>query len=444
MAKTTITSKSSEPAFVSKIDVKSNKDGGKTVSLVGGFVELLYYESILQDSVKMDIVFTDTGNAIDKKSVLEGLPLVGTEEVNVAFEDNNENKIKIKLYVNKVTPGIQETERSITSISLVSEEFIRNELGSSKLNLRFDGKISDHIKKILKKFLKSKKVKDKDIETTSNNYNFIGNRKKAFYTMNWLSKYAIPEKEGKPGDTAGFFLFETSDGYKFKSIDSLFAQKKKKSFIFTRSPDAKGDVPAGYDGKILEYNSDNRVNIQEKFEMGTYGTKLIVFDPFNCFYQVIKKTSEESKKGTKLAGKDLPTLNEKFDVKSKDNTTRATYYLVDKGTLPTGDVEQQIEKSGEPNFAAEQALNQGIRRYNQLFSGMITATISGDFSLHAGDVIFVDSPGLTTDQDEELNREFGGLYIIASLCHYVSSEETYTKMNLVRDSFGRKGNHTSR
>ena len=81
MAKTTITSKSSEPAFVSKIDVKSNKDGGKTVSLVGGFVELLYYESILQDSVKMDIVFTDTGNAIDKKSVLEGLPLVGTEEV---------------------------------------------------------------------------------------------------------------------------------------------------------------------------------------------------------------------------------------------------------------------------------------------------------------------------------------------------------------------------
>ena len=245
-------------------------------------------------------------------------------------------------------------------------------------------------------------------------------------------------------DMRNALLFETSDGYKFKSIDSLFAQKKKKSFIFTRSPDAKGDVPAGYDGKILEYNSDNRVNVQEKFEMGTYGTKLIVFDPFNCFYQVIKKTSEESKKGTKLAGKDLPTLNEKFDVKSKDNTTRATYYLVDKGTLPTGDVEQQIEKSGEPNFAAEQALNQGIRRYNQLFSGMITATISGDFSLHAGDVIFVDSPGLTTDQDEELNREFGGLYIIASLCHYVSSEETYTKMNLVRDSFGRKGNHTSR
>ena len=38
----------------------------------------------------------------------------------------------------------------------------------------------------------------------------------------------------------------------------------------------------------------------------------------------------------------------------------------------------------------------------------------------------------------EMNRENGGLYIISDLCHYVSSKETYTKMNIIRDSFGRK------
>ena len=315
-------------------------------------------------------------------------------------------------------------------------------MGGSKLNIRFDGKISDHIDKILTKFLKTEK--DVDIEETSNNYNFIGNGRKPFYTLNWLSKSAVPSKDGKKGDTSGFFLYETADGFKFKSIDALFAQEKKKSFIFNESPDSKGSVPAGYDGKILEYKADNRVNIQEKFQMGTYGTKLVVCDPFNCFYEVIEKTAEEAKEGTKLAGQDLPKLNDKFDTTDEKNATRTTFYLIDKGTIPTGDSEEQVNKSEEQNFEAQQVLNQGIRRYNQLFSGMVTATIGGDFSLHAGDAIFVDSPGLTADEDEELNREFGGLYIIADLCHYISSKETYTKMNLVRDSFGRKGNHTTR
>ena len=442
MTKTLITSKSTEPAFVSKIEVKSNKDESSTVSLIGGFVELLYYESILQDTIRADVVFTDTGSSIDGKSVMEGLPLVGTEEVNIKIADTNEEEISVKLYVNKVTPSYEDAGKSLISIGLVSEEFITNELGGSKLNIRFDGKISDHIDKILTKFLKTEK--ELDIEETANNYNFIGNKRKPFYTLNWLSKSAVPSKDGKKGDTSGFFLYETADGFKFKSIDALFAQEKKKSFIYNESPDAKGTVPAGYDGKILEYQADNRVNIQEKFQMGTYGTKLVVFDPFNCFYEVIEKTAEESKEGTELAGQDLPKLNDKFDTTDEKNATRTTFYLIDKGTLPTGDSEEQIEKSGEQNFEAQQVLNQGIRRYNQLFSGMVTATIGGDFSLHAGDAIFVDSPGLTADKDEELNREFGGLYIIADLCHYISSKETYTKMNLVRDSFGRKGNHTTR
>ena len=210
-SETPITSKSTEAAFVSKLDVKSNKDESKTVSLTGGFVELLYYESILQDTIRADVVFTDTGKAIDDKSVLEGLPLVGTEEVDIKFADVNEEEISVKLYVNKVTPAYEDAEKSLISIGLVSEEFITNELGGSKLNIRFDGKISDHIDKILKEFLKTEK--ELDIEDTANNYNFVGNKRKPFYTLNWLSKSAVPSKDGKKGDTSGFFLYETADGF---------------------------------------------------------------------------------------------------------------------------------------------------------------------------------------------------------------------------------------
>jgi hypothetical protein len=201
------------------------------------------------------------------------------------------------------------------------------------------------------------------------------------------------------------------------------------------------DLPAGYDTKVLDFQGDNPIPAQEKFKMGAYGTRLVVFDPFNCFYEVIEQTANDTKDGTELAAKDLPKLNDKFESDSK--FTRTTYRLIDTGTLPSGTTQQQIDKSTEQNFELQKIMNQTLRRYNQLFTGMQTVTIPGDLNLHAGDVVFLDTPGLRAEKGDELNKEYGGLYIIADLCHYISPEETYTKLNLVRDSFGRKGNHTT-
>mgnify|MGYP003127544278 CR=1 FL=1 len=425
--------KAAESSFVDKVEIKSNK-GDKSVNLIGfgAFVNMMYYESLMQDTVKVVYTFEDTAKGEVGKTIIEDLPIVGTEEVNIKFKDNNDNKIKLKLHVNNVNPLHEDARKTTTAITLVSEEFLHNEGADARVNIRYDGKISDHVQKILKQNLKSKKKLD--VEDTSNNLNFVGNNKKPMYTLNWLSKHAVPTEAGQKGKTAGFLFFETSEGFHFKSIDALMNQKQKKSYIYNESPDSGGsNLPAGYDGKVLDQSSSNLIDAREKYKMGAYGTRLIVFDPFNCKYEVIEKTAEEEKKGTKLAGKDLPKLNSKFDSKFY----RTTYMLLDTGTLPEGSVQQQIDKSGEQNFESKDIYNQAVRRYNQLFSSNQTITIPGDFSLHAGDMIHIDVPGLRSG-DTEINKEFGGLYIISDLCHYISPTETYTKLNLVRDSFGRK------
>ena len=51
--------------------------------------------------------------------------------------------------------------------------------------------------------------------------------------------------------------------------------------------------------------------------------------------------------------------------------------------------------------------------------------------------------GEEVESNDDVNQESGGLYIIADLCHFLTPKETYTKLNLIRDSFGRKGNHTT-
>jgi hypothetical protein len=437
-----IVSKSAEASFIDRIDIISNKDPSKTVSVANGTIRLMYYESILQDTIRATVTFADTGNAVDNKTALEGLPIVGQEKVQIKFKDNNEETLDLVLYVNKVTPLADDTTKSMIQLDLVSKEYILNE--KIRLNTRFDGKISDHIRKILtdQNYLATKKKLD--IEETTNTYNFIGNNKKPYYAMNWLSKKSVPNISSAKGNTAGYFFYETAEGFKFKSIDSMLSQEKKKSIIYNQTPDSRGaNMPSGYDAKALDYSKDNRVDVQEKLQMGAFSTRTVLFDPFTCYYEVLTPNAKEKEKSLKLGGKELPVLNPEFNRTGQNKDfSRTTYMLLDKGSLPTGDTKQQIEKSREENFEPKDILNQAIMRYNQLYSIKTTITIAGDFSLHAGDAIFMDAPELTPET-KDVSKENGGLYIIADLCHYISPKETYTKLNLVRDSFGRIGNHTS-
>ena len=188
--------------------------------------------------------------------------------------------------------------------------------------------------------------------------------------------------------------------------------------------------------------------------MGAYSTRTVVFNPFNCKYEVLNKEAKEveKKEGIQTAGERLPVFNKEFDQEGKEKEfSRTMYMLLDTGSLPSGDAEkpvaasdQQLKKCESQNYQPAKILAQSVMRYNQLFAALNTITIAGDFSLHAGDAIFVDAPDLQTDTtNDEVNKESGGLYIIADLCHYITPKETYTKLNLVRDTFGRKGKPTS-
>jgi hypothetical protein len=428
--------KDAESSSIDKLSIVSNKTGS-IVDLSNGTNNLYYYESVLQETIKVSFTFADTGNSVSDggslKSVLEGLPIVGQEKVDLKMTDNLGNQLSIPLYVNKINPLHNDTRKSLIGLDLSSKEYILNEQVRSIT--RFDGKISDHIKRILtdSKLLDSKKKLD--IEETANNYNFIGNNRKPFYICTWLSKKSIPNIQNAKGNTAGYFFFETSKGFHFKSIDSLLSQKPVKKYVFNQTPDARGqNIPEGYDGKILEYSLDNTINLKDKLEIGAYSTKIVLFDPFNCYYEVQFPRAEESEKNLKLAAKELPTFNNEFP----NRFTRTTYMLVDKGVLPSGSTKQQIEKSREENFDPKNILNQSTMRYNQLFTVRTSVVIPGDFSLHAGDVIEIETPELSNKKTQDRSKQFGGIYMIADLCHYVTTRSTFTKLNLVRDSYGRK------
>ena len=353
---------------------------------------------------------------------------------------------------------MEDAGKTMVTLEMNSKELFDND--KIRINTRLDGKISEHVNKILKKdqnYIAT--TKEADVEDTQNEYNKICNNKKPFYMINWFCTQSAPQ--GKLGKSAGFMFWETSEKFHFKSIDKLFAQSPKKSIIFTDTPDSGGsNIPPGYDVKALDFNVDNRNNIQDKLEQGAYSTRLITFNPFNCYYKVTYqnagntqggRSTETNEGNLDMAGKNLPKLNpniKKATTKEgQEDFSRTTFKYLDVGSLPQGkgdgdEGQEQIEKSEEEVAKPGEVLNQAIMRMNQMNNMLVSITIPGDFSLHAGDAVKVDAPQLSSGKSKqaqtEVNKQEGGLYIIRDICHYMTPRETYTKINVVRDSVGRK------
>ena len=426
----------------------SNPRTDAAADLKAGLIELKYYESILSNHVTSTMVLGDTGNTIgegkNRKDLLNGLPVRGGEPVRMVLLDKNDNELKFvgkdgAFYVNRIKNVLTDTKKTLMQFDLCTKEFIGNE--QVRVQKRYSGKISESIKKILKDVLKTEKPQD--IEESSNSYNFIGNLKKPFYTLTWLASKTIPS-DGAYGKTAGFFFFETKDGYQFKSIDTLIGPTKgggsadskiSHKFEFTNLP----DVREGW-GKILKYNVNRNIDVQEKLTIGAYNSRFTFFNPYTFVvkHKDISMEKDQAKGKVETAGTQLDFVAPEFT----QSITRGFSSVLDVGTLPVGkDAKEQVDnwrkKKDETNDRVQDRMIQAVTRYNQIFSISVDIMIEGDFSLKAGDTIYCEFPEVSA-QTKRPSRQTSGLYLIASLCHKVTPSKTYTSLNLIRDSYGTK------
>ena len=352
------------------------------------------------------------------------------------------------MYVNRVRNVIAGTQKDVYSMDFSSRELFANE--QCRVVKRYDGKISDNIKEILQKDTsKGAGIKTKKkitCDDTRVNYNFIGNDKKPFYICTWLASKSIPEKAGDLGGAAGYLFYETHDGFNFRSIDALFKQQSKGNYLYSNTD----DNPKEYDGKIISYDIDKDIDLQNNLTIGAYSNRTLFFDFYAMNYKVRNFNVDssggaDSKEGGSkgkidtLGKDDIDSVADEF----RKPISRLMHRVLDVGTLPLGkDADEQLEtwkdKPGDATYDATQTMVQSVMRYNQMFSIKINIMIAGDFSLRAGDLIHCEFPELSVEPNTKVNKKSGGLYMISSLCHNITPRETYTSLTLVRDTFGRK------
>lgn len=434
-----VAQKQIESGNIKKFEI--TKNSGSPVDLTGAGVltELVYYESILDLTVRATATFVDTGNRTSGDGISLVEELTAGNKTTIRVEDSYGTSLTFTgdkhFRVKRPRNIIQDTLKSTFTVDLYSREFITNEEeGKSLVQKRYSGKVTDTIEKIVKQdCLKSEKPLL--IDESINTLEVIGRRRKPFSVITELASKCVPDIQGAFGDLAGYFFYETYDGYNFRSIDKLFMQSPKKKLIFNNTT----GIPQGYDAKIFEYSFDMGVDLDNKLKSGSIGKSgLITLDTFGNAYQGENQNEFDSSnqfKGNNNAGKEQVEFPSDLNL----DITKIYTKIPDIGINPPGkNAKEQLENSQKVNFDLDKIVRQSKARYNNLFNVKLSIAIAGDLSLRAGDLIHCDFPEVSDKKNPVISKKKSGLYMIVDIATLFNSAGTFTRINLVRDTVGRK------
>jgi len=364
-----------------------------------------------------------------KITAAEKIKLTGMEKCEIELEDALGQKITLKDIHVGSRQRLTEKLNDLEILEIVSKENLRNE--SVRVIKKYEGKISDSIKKILQEVLQT--TKPLDIESTKNQRAFIGTTKKPFWFIYWLASQSIRENTSALGLTAGYFFFETKSGYKFKSIDALLGQTPTKKYIYNNTTSSK--IPKGYTGKIINYDSNFTSDMNDKLMMGAFNSSVNLFNSFESAFNCNPLNIGAQESAIKYPGTEYGKNLNSFFIKDPSRFFTGNEAI---GALT------DIDRSHEYDVQKSQILSTSSSRYNQFFTNKVNITIAADFSLEAGQAIFVDFPEQSSKTNPDNNSRMSGIYIISALCHKVtpgtnnSGFQGITSLELVRDSYGRK------
>ena len=415
----------------------------KTADISAGVVGFSYFEDVFSPMITARVVVANTGNAIEGEdgkiqSLYNGFPLRGGERMQIKIAGNSQDNDGLEFndfYVGSITDVMIDSGRELFTLNLISREAITNETIRVGKKFPSSQKISDSVGDICKNYLSSDKLYD--VDETQNPYGFYGNMRKPFTVLTMLASKSVPGNVSGKDATAGYFFFETKQGFRFKSIDSLIRTPPyPEKYVY--APGIIDTDDTTKDFKILEFKTTRNQNLIENLERGAYCSNRTYLNPLTFEYtpttQKIFKLEDYSGKIENL-GEDinvvLPSLS------ANDNRTLASVpsrYIC--GILDIGTTDTKVSQEGNADPA--KIHSQAMMRYNTLFTQILTMTIPLNTNLTAGDILNCEFPRIDQQERKEPDEVQSGLYLVKKLTHFFDSKGSYTKLQLVRDTNGRK------
>ena len=432
-----------DPSKYEEIVIES-ADGSKTVDISAGVTQIRYYEDIFSPNITASIMVINTGDTIEGKdgkmtTIYDGLPLRGGERVVMKIAGNTDlnegldfSKSSLYWHVKSVNNVLIDEQQESFILNLVPREAITNETSRVGKKYPASSSISDSVKDIVKKYLKTEK--EIECDKTQNPYGFLGNLRKPFTVLMWLASKGVPGTVSGEDATAGYFFYETQDGYRFKSIDQLIEEEPyENEYEYSSGVVANDD---GNDFKVLSFQASKNQDLMQQLKRGAYCSHRIYFNPLNFTYTNPEKglfKLENYAGKTKNMGAEitLPSLSENDDQTLGDIPSRNITAVMDIGTMERG---ASITENADPT----KIHSQSMMRYNLLMTHTASMLIPLNTNLRAGGLIKCKFPKIDMEERSDVSEDQSGSYMIKELCHQFDTSGSYTKLTLFRDTLGRK------
>ena len=433
----------------------SSGDGSTTVDIAAGVVNFTYYENLFSPVITARIVVVNTGGVVPGKdgklqSLYNGLPLRGGERVSIKIAANSGTNQSLdfteptkNFYVSGIENVMIDGERESLVLNLVSREAITNETVRGGKKFSTDSNISNTVRDILKNYIKTDKINQ--IETTMNNYGFIGNMKKPFQILTWLASKSISgeSEESSGGNSAGFFFYQTKDGFNFRSIDSLVEQEPFDR-DYRYAPNVISTEDPNKDFKIIEYNINQNIDLMNKLERGAYSSQRYYINPVSFAPYINHFKSSDYVNNIKTLGDNevefpsAPMSEIEDDVSLGNTPTRIFTAMYDVGTLEENASKRGWNDPVERNADPVMIDAQSRMRYSLLHTQVAELVVPLNTNLSAGTIIRCEFPRNDLEKRHVPDSDSSGLYMIKELSHYYDVEGSFTRLKLLRDTYGRK------
>ena len=410
-------------------------DTSQAVDLRQGVVQFQYFEDLMSPVITAVMQVTASG-----AGVYNTLPIKGGEQVKLHFttpiELHREETgiIELEMYVNHVTDYIQEKQKELFTLHLVSKEAIKNL--NKRIIKKYKQKRIDEVIIDFLDILEADYEKD-NIEQTLNKVNFIGNMRKPLTLVPGLCSRAIPV--GANSSSAGFFLWQTKSGIKFKSVEKIIENKEVvEEYVFNRKNEGGEDPEVSFQ-KILTYATQQNNNVMAAQRGGEYSTYRIWFNPYTFEFTDPSK-SVFKPEGQETLGTDENEITE--EAKPEKIPSPEMAHRIVSGIYSVGCLEEKVDQPGTQVGTASTSINQdniedvgqSISRYSSIFSQVMTLTVGINPYLEAGDIIKCTFPQVSAENDVDHTQS--GLYIIKEISHYISGNKSYSALKVIRDTSG--------
>jgi len=346
---------------------------GKILKVEDESIGLNIYESVYSNAISGTLTMQDN------QSLIEILPLIGEEKLQLSFSTNKSLGYKTFSRVFDIykISDVTMQRKTQTYTIYFTTQIVQQNL-QSRISTCYKGKGHDIVKNVFDNFLSHDKT-PLLLEETKYDMNFVSPMWRGMELITYISDMAIRSVSDDDLSTS-FVFFENSGGYNFVSLEGLYALDPKHT-LYQRSEQIKQKM-----GMVTVKYIPNLFKQVENMNAGVYGSTVTTHDIIN---------------------KQLNTYTHNY---SGSLNATTDYTNMNKYTFTSSNYNQSESKHWSLMNTSQR------QQFNNL---SVVVETPGNSDISAGDTCLFVQPTLAFADRETKHETLPTKYLVASVKHSI-------------------------